>query len=140
MGGAAGRVGRAFPFPGVRPMAIATSPRGMILTSALLLLVGVPGSGRAQPPVRASGSRGGLLPRRASDDSVAAPDSAKGPLAAPAAKAAPVAATPDNRQREEALPEMETDRPDFTEAASLVPAGHLQFEGGQTFTREGGSH
>lgn len=33
---------------------------------------------------------------------------------------------------------METDRPDFTEAASLVPAGHLQFEGGQTFTREGG--
>jgi hypothetical protein len=36
-----------------------------------------------------------------------------------------------------ALPEMATDRPDFTESASVVPAGHVQIETGYTFTRDG---
>lgn len=30
-----------------------------------------------------------------------------------------------------------TDRPDFTESAGTVPAGHVQVEGGYTFTRQG---
>ncbi|MEA2603322.1 MAG: hypothetical protein QOF89_4314 [Acidobacteriota bacterium] len=36
------------------------------------------------------------------------------------------------------LPEaLDTDRPDFTEGTSTVPAGHYQLEGGYTFTRQG---
>lgn len=36
------------------------------------------------------------------------------------------------------LPEpLNTDRPDFTEGTSTVPAGHYQLEGGYTFTRQG---
>lgn len=34
------------------------------------------------------------------------------------------------------LPEMATDRPDFTESASVVPRGHVQLEAGYTFTRD----
>ena len=34
------------------------------------------------------------------------------------------------------LPEMVTDRPDFTESASTVPRGHVQIEAGYTFTRD----
>jgi len=33
---------------------------------------------------------------------------------------------------------MVTDRPDFTESASVVPTGHLQLEAGYTFTRDRG--
>jgi hypothetical protein len=34
------------------------------------------------------------------------------------------------------LPEVATDRPDFTESASVVPHGHVQVETGYTFTRD----
>ncbi len=42
------------------------------------------------------------------------------------------------RQPAGTLPEMVTDRPDFTESASVVPTGHLQLEAGYTFTRDRG--
>ncbi len=128
-------------------MPIATVPRSSAVLAALTLLVLAPRPSDAQPPVRAVGARGGVLPRRAADDSLAA-DSARSAVAGRAtadsgtrtvaarAAAAPVA--PDSRPREEALPEMETDRPDFTEVAALVPVGHVQLESGETFSREGG--
>jgi hypothetical protein len=37
----------------------------------------------------------------------------------------------------EALPPMETDRPDFTEGTSTVPAGHFQLEGGLSRSSSG---
>ena len=39
---------------------------------------------------------------------------------------------------EEKIPEIVTDRPDVTEAATVVPRGSLQFENGFTWTREAG--
>lgn len=42
------------------------------------------------------------------------------------------------RQPAATLPEMVTDRPDFTESASVVARGHLQLEAGYTFTRDRG--
>jgi len=49
-----------------------------------------------------------------------------------------LAAAPLAGQDFSGLPEpLVTDRPDFTESTSTVPAGHYQLEGGYTFSRQG---